>query len=186
MNRKKVTLPASENTFLGHQSLDRSEAALPFPRGVCTGQLFAQLTVANRAATSSSRRAEIRCRCTCGNECVVRADDLKRGQTKSCGCLQPAKGRYKNGKKQLMQSGNTRALGTTELVREIRPSTLWVTFCSKCYAMGIVITSQLKLGERCPCYKSGHADTPIRCQLIRPVVHQGDMEGGGNPIGTSQ
>ena len=144
---------------MGHQSLDQAEATLPFPKGIWKGQLFAQLTVTGRAANDSAGRVQMQCRCACGNEYVVRVDDLKRGHTKSCGCLQTAKGRYKNGEKHSEGFGTIRALGTTELVREIRPSTLWVTFCDKCYAMGIATNSQLRLGERCPCHKSTEAGT---------------------------
>ena len=52
-----------------------------------TGMTFGQLTVIERAENTKDGKARWLCRCTCGNECVVRAKDLKRGQ-KSCGCEQ--------------------------------------------------------------------------------------------------
>jgi hypothetical protein len=146
--RRGFTVPANKN-IVGHQSRDQPESTLPFPKGIWKGKVFAQLTIAGRSANYAPGKARMRCRCTCGNECVVRLDDLKRGHTKSCGCIQTAKGQYKNGEKQSML-GSITALGKTELVPEIRPSTLWVTFCAKCYAISIIANSELRSGVRCP------------------------------------
>lgn len=41
----------------------------------------------SRDEGSRKARSFWRCRCDCGNETVVLADNLKRGNTKSCGCL---------------------------------------------------------------------------------------------------
>ena len=51
-----------------------------------TGMTFGQLTVIERAPNIGKETAW-RCKCSCGNECVVRANALKRGQ-KTCGCGQ--------------------------------------------------------------------------------------------------
>jgi hypothetical protein len=149
---------AIENTVL-HQSLDQAEFRAPFPRGIRKGQQFARLTVIRRATSNSTGKARILCRCTCGNERVVQAADLKGGHTKSCGCLRAVRGRHMNVERQFIQFGTVRALGRTELVQEIGPSTLWVTFCSYCYAFGIATASQLRLGEQCPCRNSKEVDT---------------------------
>jgi hypothetical protein len=74
-----------------------------------------------------------------------------------------------------MQFGTLRVLGTTKLVQEITPSTLWVTLCGKCKGIGIITISQLKLGEHCFCRNSTGVRHPIRCQLTRPVVPEGDI-----------
>lgn len=37
-----------------------------------------------------------KCRCACGNECLVRANKLRSGHTKSCGCLQKEMSSIKN------------------------------------------------------------------------------------------
>ena len=55
-----------------------------------TGQKFGKLTVIERAE-NKGRKAAWKCRCECGNICVVAASQLKRKgakATKSCGCLQ--------------------------------------------------------------------------------------------------
>jgi hypothetical protein len=56
-----------------------------------TGQVFGRLTVIERAedyiATSGAHHSCWVCRCECGNETTSHGNNLKRGDTKSCGCL---------------------------------------------------------------------------------------------------
>ncbi len=56
-----------------------------------TGQKFGKLTVIARAENhvqpSGKHYVQWLCRCECGNEVVVRAANLKKGHTRSCGCL---------------------------------------------------------------------------------------------------
>lgn len=51
------------------------------------GQHFNQLTVLERAGTAVNGQPRWRCRCACGGETVLRADLIRGGQVKSCGCL---------------------------------------------------------------------------------------------------
>lgn len=52
-----------------------------------TGQKFERLTVVKRAKGYIGKGSYWHCKCDCGNEIIVRAQSLKDGQTKSCGCL---------------------------------------------------------------------------------------------------
>ena len=56
-----------------------------------TGQKFGRLTVIERAESKTRANGRTRvawlCSCDCGKTCVVNADVLKGGRTKSCGCL---------------------------------------------------------------------------------------------------
>ena len=52
-----------------------------------TGQKFNRLTVRNYFGKSNSGRSLWLCDCDCGGTNVVRTSDLRRGHTKSCGCL---------------------------------------------------------------------------------------------------
>jgi len=53
-----------------------------------TGRRFGLLTVKKRVGTlEKDRKATWKCKCECGKTVVVRAVDLKSGNTKSCGCL---------------------------------------------------------------------------------------------------
>ena len=54
-----------------------------------TGKVYGQLTVIERAPNIGKMTAW-RCKCSCGKECVVRADKLKDGQ-QTCGCGQSRK-----------------------------------------------------------------------------------------------
>ena len=56
-----------------------------------TGEVYGRLLVIERAEDhilpSGQRRAKWRCRCDCGEVVVVAATHLRRGTTRSCGCL---------------------------------------------------------------------------------------------------
>ena len=52
-----------------------------------TGQKFGRLTVIKRAENDKSNRVQWLCQCECGNTKVIRGNDLKLGNIKSCGCL---------------------------------------------------------------------------------------------------
>lgn len=52
-----------------------------------TGQKFGKLTVMEIAPNPDKNGRKWKCRCDCGNEIVANAGDLKKGHTKSCGCL---------------------------------------------------------------------------------------------------
>lgn len=52
-----------------------------------TGQRFGRLTVVEQAGRAKNRCIVWRCNCDCGETVIVTGDDLRRGHTKSCGCL---------------------------------------------------------------------------------------------------
>jgi hypothetical protein len=52
-----------------------------------TGQRFGRLRVLRRAENDKSGGARFLCVCDCGNETVSAGTDLRRGRSKSCGCL---------------------------------------------------------------------------------------------------
>lgn len=53
-----------------------------------TGMRFGLLLVKKRVGTEEKdRRATWKCKCDCGKMVIVKAVDLKSGNTKSCGCL---------------------------------------------------------------------------------------------------
>lgn len=51
-----------------------------------TGKRFTKLVVIEQAPPKRGHAAW-RCKCDCGNECIVIGDKLKRGETRSCGCI---------------------------------------------------------------------------------------------------
>ena len=52
-----------------------------------TGQIFGRLLVAGRAPTGSSKRTIYYCWCACGESCKIESRNMRKGLTKSCGCL---------------------------------------------------------------------------------------------------
>ena len=52
-----------------------------------TGQRFGKLVVKERAPNNRFGGARWLCQCDCGNTTVVAGQELRRGGTKSCGCL---------------------------------------------------------------------------------------------------
>ena len=56
------------------------------------GKTFGYLTVIEETEKRTANRSIIwKCRCKCGNECEVDGYSLRKGNTKSCGCLQKEK-----------------------------------------------------------------------------------------------
>lgn len=51
------------------------------------GNKYEKLTVIDRNYEKSSSKAYWNCSCACGKKCVMRADKLRSGHAKSCGCL---------------------------------------------------------------------------------------------------
>lgn len=51
------------------------------------GHKFGRLTVIERAGSNIRRAKTWLCECECGNQIVIAGDSLRRGNTKSCGCL---------------------------------------------------------------------------------------------------
>lgn len=70
------------------------------------GQKFGRLTVISFHETESGDTF-FNCKCDCGKDVVVRGQDLKRGSTKSCGCL----------KKEFVPSNKTHGMSKTRLFK---------------------------------------------------------------------
>jgi len=62
------------------------------------GKIFSMLTVKSYAGISKHGRSQWLCLCGCGNEKVVDSGLLRRGKTKSCGCLKASKPTIIHGK----------------------------------------------------------------------------------------
>lgn len=52
-----------------------------------TGMCFTRLTVLKLAYKNTHKESYWRCRCVCGRLRIIRGSSLKRGVSKSCGCL---------------------------------------------------------------------------------------------------
>lgn len=70
-----------------------------------TGQKFGKLTVLKLDHIEKSKKYWL-CKCDCGKEKIVNGYSLKRGDTKSCGCL-----RKKGKSKAIMKQKETKEVG---------------------------------------------------------------------------
>lgn len=63
------------------------------------GQKFGRLTVIGRGISTAQGKARWLCRCECGEQIETRAETLRLGKTRSCGCLKAETrlGRLKHG-----------------------------------------------------------------------------------------
>ena len=125
-----------------------------------TGIRFGKLTVLYRAEDhiqpSGQHKRVWHCKCDCGNECNVRANDLKSGNTTSCGCVQ----QESRGKSQLQDFTGQRFGKLVVLYRlpnHITPSgqqqRMWKCKCD-CGKTIDVYAVQLKRGlSSCGCIK---------------------------------
>lgn len=52
-----------------------------------TGNRYGRLLVIKREGSGANSLARWLCRCDCGNDAVINGCDLRRGNTRSCGCL---------------------------------------------------------------------------------------------------
>jgi len=52
-----------------------------------SGKVFGRLTVIGESAERKHKKVMWNCKCECGNETIAYGQDLRRGKSKSCGCL---------------------------------------------------------------------------------------------------
>lgn len=147
-------------------------------------QRFSQLTVIDRIGNDSAGRVRLRCKCDCGRGCVARLSDLRRGHTKSCGCIREANLRRRFGKIQLRRFGNVVALGKADEVSETRPSTQWVAGCDFCGEIMIATSSRLRTRRAlCRCLKRTHSSWRNMIQRCTNENHKQFKDYGGRGIG---
>lgn len=70
------------------------------------GQTFGRLTAMSFSHISNRGQSSWLCICKCGQEKIVLAGNLRRGQTRSCGCLQKEKTRQANFRHGYRSDGN--------------------------------------------------------------------------------
>ncbi len=122
------------------------------------GKKFGKLTVLFRAPDyiqpSGQHKRMWHCKCDCGNECDIRANDLKSGNTSSCGCFQQFS-RGKSSFEDLTGKRFGKLLVLRRLPDHITPSgqkqRMWYCKCD-CGNECTVYATQLKNGRNnCGC-----------------------------------
>lgn len=120
------------------------------------GQKFNRLTVLAFAGSNTYESRTWRCKCDCGNECVVTTSDLKNGIVKSCGCLR----RDVASKKNFVNLNGQKfgRLSVIELKGSLDNRRIWICRCD-CGRMTEVPTNSLLSGnsKSCGCLRIDNA-----------------------------
>ena len=125
-----------------------------------TGQQFGRLTVIKRVANSADGHARWLCQCSCEahNLIEVNSNVLKRGNTKSCGCLnrEVASLKAKNNYKNLEGQKFNRLTAKEFLSSNGKGGTLWRCECDCGNTNFITTSNHLTSGntQSCGCLKS--------------------------------
>lgn len=135
-----------------------------------TGQKFNRLTVIKKGQIKNKKTYWI-CQCECGNICEIRADALKNGRTKSCGCLN-TETRSKLGMSHIQDIsgqhfGKLTAIKRTDIRLNKSLGYNWICQCECGNIIQVPIT-YLKSGNTlsCGCLKESLGEQKIASKLI--------------------
>lgn len=131
-----------------------------------TGKVFGSLTVMERAEKKGQRTAWL-CRCECGKDLIVTAQDLRKGHTKSCGCKAHDAPYYRDLTGQRI--GYLTAMKKTDH-RDYKGSVIWQCLCdcgkSVLYSSDSLLHGKIK---SCGCYRENEL-----CGKINDTLHRVD------------
>ena len=121
-----------------------------------TGQTYGRLTVIELAQRGEGG-VKWRCRCTCGNEVVVKTGNLQSGNSQSCGCLSAEKARAQHSQRRGKYSDLTgQRYGRLVIVAfaEVRKGKPYWSCRCDCGAEKVVMAQSLRRGytRSCGCY----------------------------------
>lgn len=126
------------------------------------GQKFGKLTVIE-SAPNKGRRTQWKCKCECGNECIVLTESLRSGRTSSCGCLRSEQLVQRNRENVINLIGQRFGLLTViEQAESNREHSCWVCKCD-CGNIKTVNSVELKNGDTlsCGCLRSSFGEQAI-------------------------
>lgn len=123
-----------------------------------TGKKFGKLTVVGFDHKDSHRNSFWKCKCDCGNTCVVNGQKLKSGHIKSCGCLR----KENTGSEKNIKDLTGMKFGRLTVVEldHLRRGAYWKCKC-ECGNDVIVLGSRLLSGvtKSCGCLKKEKAQS---------------------------
>ena len=137
-----------------------------------TGQKFGRLTVVDFYGSDKRRESIWRCQCECGNITNVLSSNLRKGYTKSCGCLQKEKAGKNTPIKDLsnMSFGQLTVLYPTS--QRLNGQVVWHCKCT-CGKEIDVRSNNLISGNTfsCGCLKQSHGE-----YLIEQLLQKNNMQ----------
>ncbi len=145
-----------------------------------TGKIHGFLRVKEKAGSDENRRVLYRCECLlCGKETIVSGKALRRGTTKSCGCLK-VENRKTLGKRTFKDlTGKTIGYLYVESRAENKysqagnQSTMWNCKCLLCGGKTVVAGTALWNGHTrsCGCLHMSYAEKDINDELIKLKIN---------------
>lgn len=114
-----------------------------------TGQKFGRLTVIERDYSKKNRTYWL-CQCECGNKKVVESCNLRKGLTKSCGCLQKERTSESLLKDLTGQKFGKLTVLERDIDKKDKEKVYWKCQCD-CGNIASVMSGQLKSGKTMSC-----------------------------------
>ena len=116
-----------------------------------TGLRFSSLFVLEQAGKNKQGSIRWKCVCDCGKECVVSGANLRRGFTKSCGCLKSTAPKLRKKLNLVGKVFNRLTVVSRAFVK--KKHVYWECLCS-CGNVSLVTTDHLISGHTtsCGCY----------------------------------
>lgn len=114
------------------------------------GQRFGRL-VAIKPVIKNGRQAWL-CHCDCGNTKIVRADHLRSGAVKSCGCLNADKKKERFKDMTDFENDNFKVI---EKVESHNQRVQWLCLCKHCGNTTVLNSSEIAKTKSCGCLKKG-------------------------------
>ena len=115
-----------------------------------TGQIFGRLTVVGRDMSRTERPVHWICRCTCGKTVSVAGQDLKSGNSKSCGCLNREITSRINSSNLIGQKFGRLTVIERSSTNGHGGQTVWICKCD-CGKIATVLSDHLKTGHTRSC-----------------------------------
>lgn len=118
-----------------------------------TGQKFGRLTVVEYMGKTDSGTVLWKCRCDCGNEVIVRRNNLTSGNTNSCGCY-----KFDRIRESVFEDVTGQRFGALTCLkfvgRSIDGAVKWLCHCD-CGKDGVYFLNNLKRGHTvsCGCFR---------------------------------
>ena len=125
-----------------------------------TGVKFGRLTVIEQAGRDKNRSIKWKCRCECGNYTTVLGGNLRKGTSRSCGCLAKEIARERDSAENLTGRTFGRLTVLYRVENDSSGKPKWLCKC-ECGNMKAVSAKHLKHGDvkSCGCLPKEHAKT---------------------------
>ena len=102
--------------------------------------------------TKKNNRSAWLCHCDCGNTKIVRADHLRAGAVKSCGCLNADKKKERFKDMTDFENDNFKVI---EKVESHNQRVHWLCLCKHCGNTTVLNSSEIAKTKSCSCLKKG-------------------------------